>query len=115
MSEPTDLPAPEDSTRLPSPSDMERREQNARDTLLPPPQFASGDPVPNRSTWTLVERLGQGGFGEVWQAKHEWKPDLVAVKFCIHPTAKLRLITHEKIILTRVMKYAGEHPNIVPL
>ena len=74
-----------------------------------------GDPVPGLSSWLLERQLGVGGFGEVWLAKHEWKPDRRAVKFCTHPDARHRLVTHEKKVLVRVMKHAGDHPNIVPL
>jgi serine/threonine protein kinase len=80
-----------------------------------PPRFVAGDMVPGLSSWRLVERLGGGGFGEVWLARHEWKSDLCAVKFCTDPVARNRLITHEKDLIVRVMKHAGEHPNIVPL
>jgi serine/threonine protein kinase len=80
-----------------------------------PPRFVSGDVVPGLSSWRLVERLGGGGFGEVWLARHEWKSDLCAVKFCTDPVARNRLITHEKDLIVRVMKHAGEHPSIVPL
>jgi len=77
--------------------------------------FVPGDPVPGLSSWILEEQLGTGGFGEVWRARHEWKPGSRAVKFCTHPEARHRLVTHEKKVLVRVMTYAGNHPNIVPL
>jgi serine/threonine protein kinase len=74
-----------------------------------------GDPVPGLSSWLVEKQLGVGGFGEVWLARHEWKPERRAVKFFTHPEARYRLVTHEKKVLVRVMKYAGGHPNIVPL
>lgn len=77
--------------------------------------FEPGDPVPGLSSWLLEKQLGLGGFGEVWLARHEWKPERRAVKFFTHPEARYRLVTHEKKVLVRVMKYAGGHPNIVPL
>ena len=77
--------------------------------------FEPGTPVPGLSSWLLERQLGLGGFGEVWLARHEWKPERRAVKFFTHPEARYRLVTHEKKVLVRVMKYAGGHPNIVPL
>lgn len=85
--------------------------------LLPkhPPQFVAGELLPGLSSWRLDRRLGGGGFGEVWLAKHEWKNEQRAVKFCTNPEARARLVTHEKELIVRVMKHAGNHPNIVPL
>ena len=74
-----------------------------------------GSPVPGLSSWVLERQLGLGGFGEVWLSRHEWKRERRAVKFFTHPEARYRLVTHEKKVLVRVMKYAGGHPNIVPL
>jgi TPR repeat protein/tRNA A-37 threonylcarbamoyl transferase component Bud32 len=73
------------------------------------------DPVDRAENWLLVNRIGQGGFGEVWLVRHEWKKERRAVKFCTHPDVRHRLIGHEKTVLLRVMRNAGDHPNIVPL
>ena len=62
-----------------------------------------------------MRELGRGGFGEVWLVRHEWKPEQRAVKFCTHPNVRHRLIAHEKTVLLRIMRTAGDHPNIVPL
>jgi TPR repeat protein/tRNA A-37 threonylcarbamoyl transferase component Bud32 len=79
------------------------------------PHFAPDDPVDRAENWLLVRPLGHGGFGEVWLARHEWKDEQRAVKFCTHPDVRHRLIAHEKTVLLRVMRNAGDHPNIVPL
>ncbi len=77
--------------------------------------FEPGDPVPGLSSWVLEQQIGIGGFGEVWLVRHEWKALRRAVKFFTHPEARHRLVTHEKKVLVRVMRHAGDHPNIVPL
>ncbi len=84
-------------------------------TPPPPPTFRAGQEVPSRPQWTLVKEIGRGGFGEVWQAKHEWEKRLGAVKFCTHPLARGQLVAHEKRVIVRVMRHAGDHPHIIPL
>jgi len=57
--------------------------------LLPPrpPRFQAGQSPPNEPRWELVERLGVGGFGEVWKARHRPLEDhFTAFKFCLGET-----------------------------
>jgi formylglycine-generating enzyme required for sulfatase activity/serine/threonine protein kinase len=98
-----------ENTRGQSPDDVRR--------ATPPRTFEAGEPVPGLSSWVLERKLGGGGFGEVWLARHAWDADQKprAVKFCTDPAARHRLVTHEKNVVVRVMKYAPKHPNIVPL
>jgi formylglycine-generating enzyme required for sulfatase activity len=86
--------------------------------LLPSrlPRFKPGDrPLPGID-WELVELLGVGGFGEVWKARNPHFDGVppVALKFCLDPTAKDRLLRHEAAVLNQLMRQ-GKHPGIVAL
>jgi serine/threonine protein kinase len=63
-------------------SQLPRREHELTKFLpIRPPLFQSGDHVPGRD-YVLEALIGQGGFGEVWRARHRYSQALVAVKFC---------------------------------
>jgi serine/threonine protein kinase len=80
------------------------------------PRFKPGDRPPGIGDWELQELLGAGGFGEVWKARNLYFDSVppVALKFCLDPTAKDRLLRHEAAVLNQVMRQ-GRHPGIVPL
>jgi eukaryotic-like serine/threonine-protein kinase len=86
--------------------------------LLPArlPRFKPGDCPSGIGDWELVELLGVGGFGEVWKARHRFFDGIapVALKFCLDPSARDRLLKHEAGVLNQVMRN-GRHPGIVPL
>jgi serine/threonine protein kinase len=79
------------------------------------PRFKPGDRMPGVDL-ELVELLGVGGFGEVWKARNPLLDGLppVALKFCLDPKAKDRLLKHEAVILSQVMRH-GRHEGIVQL
>jgi serine/threonine protein kinase len=80
------------------------------------PRFRAGvRPIPGVDL-ELVELLGVGGFGEVWKARNPHLANIppVALKFCLDPEARTRLLRHEAAVLNQVMQQ-GKHPGIVEL
>lgn len=63
-----------------------------------------GQPVPDRTNFILQRRLGHGGFGEVWLARHAKTRDPRVFKFCFYAD-HLRALKRE-VILFRVLKEA---------
>jgi eukaryotic-like serine/threonine-protein kinase len=54
-----------------------------------PPRFdfRPGDHPPGRPLWSLVERLGIGGHGEAWRARHEKTHEYRVFKFALDETS----------------------------
>jgi DNA-binding winged helix-turn-helix (wHTH) protein/serine/threonine protein kinase len=49
----------------------------------PPLDLQPGDHPPGRPLWSLVERLGIGGYGEVWRARHDKTHEERVFKFAL--------------------------------
>ena len=77
---------------------------------LGPPETAIRQLGPYR----LIERIGEGGMGEVWQAQHEQLDRIVAIK-----RLKPQVIQNDELKqrFEREMRIAGNlhHPNIVQI
>ncbi len=71
---------------------------------------AAGQPIPRRSNWLLRERIGEGGFGEVWLARHKSGEQRV-FKFCFE-AARLRALKRE-VTLFRLLRDALGHRHDV--
>jgi serine/threonine protein kinase/class 3 adenylate cyclase len=72
---------------------------------------ACGERVPD-TQWLLEEKLGEGGFGEVWVARHQWLKDRRVFKFCFRAD-RVRNLKRELTLFRVLKERVGEHPNIV--
>ncbi|MDQ7779281.1 MAG: protein kinase, partial [Planctomycetota bacterium] len=64
--------------------------------------------------WLLEEKIGQGGFGEVWRAAHRATKEKRVFKFCFHRD-RLRALRRELALFQVIRQKIGEHPGIVRL
>ncbi len=65
---------------------------------------ASGLDIPQRANWLLADKLGEGGFGEVWLATHKNTGEHRVFKFCFQAD-RLRALRRE-VTLFRLLKEA---------
>jgi hypothetical protein len=72
---------------------------------------AVGQAVPN-TKWVLEEKLGEGGFGEVWKTRHEKLTEYRVFKFCFRAD-RVRSLKREVPLFRLLQERIGEHPNIV--
>ena len=74
---------------------------------------AVGQPVPETS-WILDEKLGEGGFGEVWSGHDKLLKTLHVFKFCFR-AERARSLKREVTIFRLLKERIGNHPNIVAI
>lgn len=64
--------------------------------------------------WVLKEKLGEGGFGEVWKACNRITKDVRVFKFCFRAD-RLRSLKREMTLFRILKEVLGERPDIVRL
>jgi hypothetical protein len=70
-----------------------------------PPRFQPGDSPASLHGWRLVERLGAGGFAEVWKACHPDDEHLIAAyKFFLDDPSSSRFGEHEVAVLRQLRR-----------
>ncbi len=88
--------------RAPTDSEKARRSVALSDEETLGWRPAAGLEVPRRAGWSLVEKLGEGGFGEVWLGKHARTKESRVFKFCFD-SDRLRSFKRE-LTLFRVLR-----------
>jgi len=74
---------------------------------------AVGQAVPN-TKWVLEQKLGEGGFGEVWLGRHQTMKERRVFKFCFRAD-RVRSLKREMTLFRLIKERIGDHPNIVSL
>jgi len=74
---------------------------------------AVGQEVPN-TRWLLEEKLGEGGFGEVWMGRHQTLKERRVFKFCFRAD-RVQSLKREMTLFRVLKERIGDHPRIVRL
>jgi eukaryotic-like serine/threonine-protein kinase len=72
---------------------------------------AAGQEIPQRPSWILQDRLGEGGFGEVWSAGHRHTGEKRVFKFCYH-AQHLRSLKREVTLFRLLKESLGNREDI---
>jgi len=75
---------------------------------------AVGLEVPTRDRWLLKEKLGEGGYGEVWLAQHEKSRVKRVYKFCFDPE-HVRSLKREVVLFRLLKETLGHRDDITEL
>jgi len=74
---------------------------------------AAGLDVPG-TAWVLEERLGRGGFGDVWLGRHRRLKEPRVFKFCVRDD-RVRALKREMTLFRVWRARVGDHPHLVRL
>jgi len=74
---------------------------------------AVGQVVPN-TRWVLENKLGEGGFGEVWLGRSPTTKQASVFKFCFQ-AERVRFLKRELTLFRLLKERVGAHPNIVAI
>ncbi|MCZ6816750.1 MAG: protein kinase, partial [Planctomycetota bacterium] len=75
---------------------------------------AVGQRISGRDKWKLERKIGEGGFGEVWVARHDDTREQRAFKFCFE-AERLRTLKRELRLFRLIREQLGERQDIARL
>lgn len=96
----------------PAASERGRRAVHTEGTIILGWRPAAGQPLPERPHWILRDKLGEGGFGEVWLASHEKTAERRVFKFC-YEAERLRTLEREVTFFRLIKEALGNRDDIV--
>ena len=70
-----------------------------------------GQQIPNREKWVILRKLGEGGFGEVWLARHSATKQQKVFKFCFDAN-RLRSFKRELTVYRLLRDALGDRQDI---
>jgi serine/threonine-protein kinase len=96
---------------LAPPQEVEKARHLRDDNLLTGWRAGAGQEIPGRAGWVLERKLGEGGFGDAWLARHAASGEERVFKFCFQ-LGRLRSLQRE-VTLFRLLRGAlGERDDI---
>ena len=101
---------------LAAPADMEKASRVAPHDLEPLLGWrpAIGQAIPSRPGWMLTQKLGEGGFGEVWLGQDGDPAQRRVFKFCFNPE-RIRSLKREMTLFRLLRHSLGDRPDIAQL
>lgn len=98
----------------PADSEKARRADSLEELQMRGWRPSVGKEIPRRTGWRIERQLGEGGFGEVWLARHARTHQPRVFKFCFDAD-RLRSFKRELTLFRLIREVLGEREDIAPL